>query len=445
MSFRIILFLIVILLNYIAYRAIRRTIIVFLDPSIQRWVLIVISAVILILNLPILLLFYRQTGGLMHILSPEELRVMFFPTSVWMITVALFLMIAGPICIISLLAKILVVAFKKTKREVPSSNSETSCPQPGATEIRLVLSRRNFLAGSGGLLIPGIFAVTGYKAYGVLDEIEVTPEHSIQVPHMPRSMEGLRVVQLSDIHVGPYLGKERLQHVVELVNKLDPDLVFITGDIIDRSLSDLPEALSGLTGIRCTLGTYAILGNHDISSDPYSRLGNIRGGVNIVHGLNSIGIQTLRNEIAYLGSGQDRLALLGLDWLSQPGDRRFYSYRHPETRSHLHLMMQQIQPEIPTILLAHHPDTFEDSAPLVVGLTLAGHTHGGQVVLANINGVPISIATSRFRYVSGLYQVNGSSLYVSRGIGYFGVPIRINCRPEISRFKLAGNKSEIRK
>ena len=98
--------------------------------------------------------------------------------------------------------------------------------------------------------------------------------------------------------------------------------------------------------------------------------------------------------------------------------------------------MEQIEPETPAILLAHHPDTFEDSAPMGIGLTLAGHTHGGQIVLANIDGVPISIATSRFRYVSGLYQVNGNSLYVSRGIGYFGIPVRINCRPEISVFKL---------
>jgi uncharacterized protein len=433
MSFRIILFLIGILINYVSYRAIRRSVIVFLSPNIQRWVLNVIAIVILLLNFPILLLFYRQAGGFMHVLTPEELRVMFFPTSVWMITMFLFLMVAGPICIVWLLAKLLVIVFNKTECAVSSS-----CSQTGATETRLDLTRRNFLTGSGGLLIPGIFAVTSFRAYGSLGEIDITPEQSIRIPHLSKSMKGLRIAQISDIHVGPYLGRERLQHVVELVNKLNPDVIFITGDIIDRDLSDLPDTLRALTGLHAPLGTYAIMGNHDISSDPYSHLGNITGGVNITHGLNSIGIQTLRNEIAYLGSGQDRVALLGLDWFSQPGDRRFYSYRQPETRSQLHLMMEQIGPGTPTILLAHHPDTFEDAAPLGIGLTLAGHTHGGQVVLANINGVPISIATSRFRYLSGLYQVNGSSLYVSRGIGYFGIPIRINCHPEISSFKLEG-------
>ena len=445
MSFRIVLCLIVILINYLAYRALRRTVTIFLDARIGRWVLIVMSIVIVLLNLPILLLFYRQAGGLLYTLSPDTLRVMFFPTSVWMVTSIVFLVVASPIYLISLLAKSLVTAFNKTKRAASCSNAKTSCSEPDVVSIGLDLSRRNFLAGSGGLLIPGILAVTGYKAYGGFEETEITPEHSIRISNLSRSMEGLRIAQLSDIHVGPYLGIKRLQRIVELVNTLDPDLVFITGDIIDRSLSDLPETVGGLAGIRSTLGTYAILGNHDISSDPYSRSGEFRGGVNIVQGLNSIGIHVLRNELVYLGSGRDRLALLGLDWLSQPGDRRFYSYRQPETRSQLNHMLEQIEPGTPTILLAHHPDTFEDSAPLGIGLTLAGHSHGGQVVLANIDGVPISIATSRFRYVSGLYQANGSSLYVNRGIGYLGVPIRINCPPEISRFKLVGNGSETRK
>lgn len=440
MSFRIAIFLIIILTNYIAYRAVRRTVITFLNPASRRGVLIVITAVILLLNLPVLLLFYRQAGGLLYLLSPEALRVIFFPTSVWMATITLFLVVAVPICIILLLSKSLVMVFNKTKRAVSSSSTETSCSQPGgATTTRLNLSRRNFLAGSGGLLIPGIFAVTGYKAYGSLDEIEITRELPIQIPYLPRSMEGLRVVQITDLHVGPYLGKGTLQHMVNLINELAPDLVIITGDIIDRSLTDLPEGLRGLTGIRATLGTYAVLGNHDISSDPYSRSGNLIGGINIAQGFDSIGIQTLRNEVTYVGSGSDRLALLGLDWLSQPGDRRFYSYRQPETSSQLSRMMEQIAPETPTILMAHHPDTFDDSASLGIGLTLSGHTHGGQIALASINSVPIALASLRYQYVSGLYQMNGSSLYVNRGIGYFGIPVRINCPPEISLFKLGKN------
>ncbi|MCG6533595.1 MAG: metallophosphoesterase [Syntrophales bacterium LBB04] len=436
MSFRIIVCLIVILINYIAYRAIRLTVKTFLDPPVQRRFLLSISAVILLLNLPLLFMFYRHAGSLIYRLSPDTLRMLFFPTSIWLITLMIFLTLAGPLLIVAFILKCLGRAANIAKGAAPSP-----CSQQSSTIMPPLLSRRNFLAGSGGLLIPGIFAVAGYDAFGSMGEIDITPEHSITIPYLPRSMDGLRIVQLSDIHVGPYLGKDRLRQVVDSVNKLKPDLVFITGDIIDRSLSDLPEALQGLAGISGNLGTYAILGNHDVSSDPYSRLGDIKGGVNIARGLNSIGIQTLRNENIYVGAGQNRLALLGLDWLSQPGDRRFYSYRQQETRIQLQRMMEKLEPETPTILLAHHPDTFRDSAPMGIGLTMAGHTHGGQVVLGNVGGIPIGIGPLWYRYVSGLYQINGSSLYVNRGIGYLGIPIRINCNPEISRFKLVCRNS----
>ena len=100
-------------------------------------------------------------------------------------------------------------------------------------------------------------------------------------------------------------------------------------------------------------------------------------------------------------------------------------------------MDEQAGPETPRVLLAHHPDTFTDAIPFGIGLTLAGHTHGGgQVILGVVNGVPLGPGVFRFKYLSGLYQEQGCSLYVNRGIGYLGIPIRINCPPEISRFKL---------
>jgi predicted MPP superfamily phosphohydrolase len=104
------------------------------------------------------------------------------------------------------------------------------------------------------------------------------------------------------------------------------------------------------------------------------------------------------------------------------------------------MMAEQVEKERPKVLLAHHPDTFEDAIPFGVGLTLAGHTHGGgQVLFGHWNGVPLGIGLIRFKYLSGLYQDQGRSLYVNRGIGYLGIPIRINCPPEISRFRLVHN------
>jgi predicted MPP superfamily phosphohydrolase len=431
------LYLVAVLINVLAYLAMRRAVKTLLRPIRQRPVLIVLAAIVLLLNLPLLFLFDRQAGGFLYSLSPEVLQAIFLPTSVWMMTLIIFMLIAVPVGVVVYIMKhILVVAHRITRRDVSDCSGNPVSPVSSQG-----LSRRELIAGGGGLLIPAVIGMTSYKAYSSMDSIDITPERPIQIPYLPKSMEGLRVVQISDIHVGPYIGEEILQHVVHLINELSPDLVFITGDIIDRSLSDLPKALRGMKGIHASQGTYAVLGNHDISSDAYSRSGDHLGGVKIAEAFDSIGIQTLRNEVAYIGSGSDRLALLGLDWLSQPGDRRFYSYRQSETRSQLHNMMEQISAATPTILLAHHPDTFEEAEALGIGLTLAGHSHGGQIVLANIENHPIALASLRFRYVSGLYQVNSSSLYVNRGIGYFGVPVRINCRQEISCFKLVGNHS----
>jgi hypothetical protein len=268
--------------------------------------------------------------------------------------------------------------------------------------------------------------------------LDVSPERTIPIPHLPPSLDGLTIVQLTDLHVGPYIRERELRHLVSVVNSLRPDLVAVTGDILDRHLSSLPEAVRGLAGIESPLGIYAVLGNHDIYADQYSFTRQHRGGVEIAKGMETIGIRTLRNEVVHLGEGRDRLALLGLDWLSpDPRSPNFYQYKQPETRRELHLMASQVEPETPSVLLAHHPDTFKDAIPFRIGLTLAGHTHGGgQVILGHVGGVPIGIGMMRFQYLSGLYQENGYSLYVNRGIGYLGIPIRINCPPEISRFRL---------
>ena len=154
--------------------------------------------------------------------------------------------------------------------------------------------------------------------------------------------------------------------------------------VLDRSLSSLPDAVAGLQGIRAPLGTFAVLGNHDYYADRYSYSARYRGGIRIQQGLDSIGIRTLRNEVVHLESGGERLALMGLDWLTvSPTDRNFYSYKPVETRRQLGRMMQDTEPGTPLVLLAHHPDTFKDTPP-EIGLTLSGHTHGGgQVIFGN--------------------------------------------------------------
>jgi predicted MPP superfamily phosphohydrolase len=280
-------------------------------------------------------------------------------------------------------------------------------------------------------------------------EVDISPEILIHIPHLPRSFEGMTIVQLSDLHVGPYIRHKELDYWVGLANQLRPDLVVLTGDIIDRSLASLPDAINGLAGLRPELGTVAVLGNHDISSDRFSSRPEFLGGERIAEAIQRIGVRTLRNEVTHLALGQDRLAIMGLDWITSgsgdvgaPRVRNFFRYHPAETIPELSRMITQVSQETSTILLAHHPDTFGDVGPFGIGLTLYGHTHGGgQIVFMRWDGKPVGISSARFKYVSGLYRENGRSLYVNRGLGYLGVPIRINCPPEISRFRLTRAQS----
>lgn len=270
-----------------------------------------------------------------------------------------------------------------------------------------------------------------------MDQIDISKEYSVPIPYLPQSMEGLTIAQISDLHVGPYIRERELRHSVELVNGLQPDLVVITGDVLDRHLSSLPDAVNGLRGSALRSAPTRSSATTTITRTTTVTRAGIAAAFALRRGSSRSAFRTLRNEVVQIGPGQDRLVLMGLDWLTTgPNDLNFFSYKPVETRRQLARMMQEAGPETPRILLAHHPDTFQE-VPSEVGLTLSGHTHGGgQIILGNVDGRPIGIATLRFKYLSGLYQERGSTLYVNRGIGFLGLPIRINCPPEINQFKL---------
>ena len=431
MSFRFLLLFVLLLLNLFACRAMWRSAGVWVRRrNLRRWLRAGMVVAVLLLNLPLLIFFQRGADSLLMDFSPSVLRPAFYPTAAWIITILIFFAVGAPLAVIFAAVR----GFRK--RFAATGEPSEIYPQPEAAAMGW--SRRQFLTGSAGMAVPVVFGATAYGAYHGVSDLEISPEQVIAVPQLPRALDGMTIVQLTDLHVGPYLREAELRNLVATVNGLGADVVVLTGDMIDRHLSDLPATLRGLTGLRSTLGSFAVLGNHDISSDRYSYDRRFRGGVKIAAGMDSIGIRTLRNESVYLGSGQDRLALMGLDWITaNRAGRSFFRYDQEGTRKALQQMSVQLEPAIPRILLAHHPDTFDDVHPFGISLTLAGHTHGGgQIVFAHVDGQPIGLASFRFKYLSGLYQENGHSLYVNRGIGYLGVPIRINCPPEISRFRL---------
>ncbi len=186
----------------------------------------------------------------------------------------------------------------------------------------------------------------------------------------------------------------------------NPDLVVFTGDQMDRRPSDAERFVLGFSGIAAPLGVYGILGNHDHYFDP--RLSE--------QALIEAGITPLINQSTLLRRGGSELALIGLEDLAAgPGRAPDFSVlgRHPAAFR---------------VCLSHQPRTFHDTAAAGAHLTLAGHTHGGQIALTKQN---LNVARFQGRYIAGAYRRKGSMLYVSRGIGVGAVPLRLGAPPEV--------------
>jgi predicted MPP superfamily phosphohydrolase len=248
-------------------------------------------------------------------------------------------------------------------------------------------------------------------------------EVSVAVPDWPPTLAGLRVALLTDLHVGsPYIDLEKLARVVSLTNGAKPDLILILGDLmIDDVLGGkriLPEASAPLLGrLRAPLGVYAVLGNHDAWFD----------GPRVAAALNRTGVAVLDDESRPLDFRSNRL------WIAGIGD--FWTGRHDISRA-----LRGIPPGEPVLAFTHNPDLFPQ-IPQRVGLTVAGHTHGGQVALPFL-GRPIVPSRYGQRYAIGLVSERGRRLYVSPGIGTSIIPVRFRVPPEITILRLVAGRPE---
>ncbi len=230
----------------------------------------------------------------------------------------------------------------------------------------------------------------------------------------PDALDGLRVVQLSDLHIGPTLGRRFAERVVARTNALQPDLVVVTGDLVDGTVPELAAEVEPLSDLRARLGVYAVTGNHDYYSGPGPWLEEFE----------RLGLTVLGNRRVALGDGDARFELAGVH------DRqgRGFGAGHGED---LEQALEGHDPATPTVLLAHQPPIFDRAAARGVDLQLSGHTHGGQIL-------PFAILTRSLysRYVAGLYRKDRSALYVHRGTGFWGPPIRVLVPSEITELTL---------
>lgn len=279
------------------------------------------------------------------------------------------------------------------------------------------LSRRRFLARATYAYAAAGTALSAHGIWSAYRLPQVT-RRTLAFTDLPPGLDGLKVLHLSDLHAGIHLGEDKMQEIVAQVNALRPDLIVQTGDMIDISASYIPAYVHAFRDLSAPLGVVTVLGNHD----------RYTGEREVIRGCRDAGQVFVQNGCHLVERNGAALALLGIDdphnWQvddPQPADVDAALRAAPPAREAFRL------------LLAHRPGAWDAAVPRGIPLTLAGHIHGGQFYLPWIGWSTGSMIT---KYVMGHFQRGGSQLYVSRGIGVVGVPIRVFTPPEVELFEL---------
>jgi len=276
----------------------------------------------------------------------------------------------------------------------------------------LPTNRRKFIGLAAGA---GVAAIVG-------DSFLIEPNHprvvrrEIVLRRWPAALEGFTIAQLSDLHYDPHFSAHPLKAAIGMVNDLNPDLIVLTGDFVtfpsfdrdvEKAAAIAEPCAALLQQMRAPHGLWAVLGNHDCDTDPDRVTG----------ALLSQGIPVLANRSVPIESKGARFWLSGLnDILSETSD--------------LNAALANVPRDEATVLLAHEPDYADYAAHHPVDLQLSGHSHGGQVRIPFLP--PLYLPDLARKYFMGLYRIGPLTLYTNPGLGTMGVPIRLNCPPEIT-------------
>jgi predicted MPP superfamily phosphohydrolase len=294
-------------------------------------------------------------------------------------------------------------------------------------------SRRDFLRATAIAAPPALTIITGLAGYAESLQFRVR-RMDVDVPGLPKELDGTTIAHVSDVHAGKFVDEKLMARIAEVTNDLRADVILATGDLIDFSLADLPAALDAVRKLDSPGGVYMCEGNHDLFQSRKIFDDSVRAA--------KVGLLINQTETVRV-RGHD-VQLIGLRWglgagahdphppRSETGDGKWQP-RHDDAGASVHLegLRDQFDPGAFPIVLAHHPHAFDAAAGLGLPLPLAGHTHGGQLMLTqNIGAGPLM-----YRYWSGLYRKGNSRLVVSNGVGNW-LPLRINAPAEVVHITL---------
>src|SRR6266849_132858 len=307
-------------------------------------------------------------------------------------------------------------ARQSTKGRVAAASSGVADPvSPG---------RRHFLEQTAVLISATPFVAAGYGLLHSRLDVEVVRPR-IPLARLPKAFDGFRIAQLSDIHISPFTTADYIHRCVNITNELKPDLIALTGDYIAWDTEQQGEVVRTLAGLRAPFGVFGCLGNHEEESGTEESITRLFAAK---------GIHILRQARAPIVLGGETLNLIGID---EPHGRTETEWRRDVHRK-LRQIKELMMPETVNILLSHgdFPHMFDRVAELGIDLMLAGHTHGGQLSLDFVHR-GLNLSHLIYDYNSGWYEKNGAQLYVNRGIGTTGFPIRFGARPEITILELS--------
>jgi predicted MPP superfamily phosphohydrolase len=265
----------------------------------------------------------------------------------------------------------------------------------------------------------GVVGISVAFAYGyTVGQRRLRVRHlHLPLRNSPPSWDGLRIVHLSDIHIGQNIERTQLERFVEHANTLRPDLICITGDIADSRAADLENFLPVLARLRATYGVIAVLGNHD----HYAGADDVEAALR-----QSTPFTVLRDAQTVIDVRGQRLHVIGLD------DHGRDWARGKIDIPYLDRALARVPVSAPVLLLSHRPDVFRQAAERGIALTLAGHTHGGQIGVPWFDGRIRNLAEFITDFDRGLFERRGSYLYVNCGLGVTGQRIRLNTPREIA-------------
>ncbi|OGL39432.1 MAG: hypothetical protein A3C43_06890 [Candidatus Schekmanbacteria bacterium RIFCSPHIGHO2_02_FULL_38_11] len=372
---------------------------------------VLIVSSIIFLNLP---LFYTFAVGRPHEpLSPFIMYPVVYPYAIWGSSYVLIFLILKISDLFSFIYKIFIPLQdkKQHKTEYRVRRPDATQDSDRSSDLPSSIGKRNFLkiAGKGIIVAPVLCS-----SYGVFLAREnfTVKDAEIKVHGLPDSLKTMRIVQISDIHAGLFMGKKEIREWVKKVAEIKPDMLFITGDFIASPNDSISECLDAVKFLSSFMPVYGCLGNHDYWGNEEV----------LTKSFKNSGARLLRNEGEGFIFNNTELNICGVEdpMRSTPDFEK---------------ASKNLNTGKATILLSHNPNYFDKIKKYDIPLTLSGHTHGGQIniILPGINISPARLIT---RYTRGLYTENRCNLYVNPGLGTIGFPLRLNVPPEITVIRL---------